>query len=87
VAAVNQPAETTAADFPDQVRFLRAAAAKLLAVTGPDATWGMTDKGPIERITLSDQESRVFGDALLQPPAPNDALLAAWEDYRSFIGL
>ena len=87
VAAANQPMGTTASELLDQVRFLRAAAAKLLAVAGPDATWGMTGEGPIERITLTGEESRVLGDALLEPPEPNEALRAAWEDYKSFIGL
>jgi hypothetical protein len=87
VAAGNQPTGTSANVLLDQVRFLRAAAAKLLAVAGPDATWAMTDEGPIERITLAEEESRVLGDALLQPSEPNEALSAAWEDYKSFVGL
>ena len=87
VAAGSQPTTITANDLLDQVRFLRAAAAKLLAVAGPDATWGMTEEGPVERITLAEEESRVLSDALLQPPEPNEALRAAWEDYKSFVGL
>jgi hypothetical protein len=87
VAVGNQPTGTTANDLLDQVQFLRTAAAKLLAVAGPDATWGMTAEGPIEQITLTAEESRVLGDVLLQPSEPNEALRAAWEDYKSFVGL
>lgn len=78
VAAENESPGTTASVLLDQVRFLRAAAAKLLAVAGPDATWGMSDEGPIERIILTEEESRVLGDALLQPSEPNEALRTAW---------
>ena len=87
VVAGSQPEGTPASDLVGQVRFLRAAAAKLLAVAGPDATWGMTEDGAIEHIILTEEESRVLGDALLQPPEPGEALRAAWEDYTSFIGL
>jgi uncharacterized protein (DUF1778 family) len=87
VAARNEQAGINASSLLEQVRFLRAATAKLLAVAGPDATWGVADEGPIERITLTEEESRVLGDALLHPSEPNEALRAAWEDYKSFIGL
>jgi uncharacterized protein (DUF1778 family) len=37
-----------------------------------------------EIIELSARDSLRLAEALLNPPAPNDALRAAWEDYRTF---
>lgn len=37
-------------------------------------------------ITLSARDSRIFVDALLNPTGPNDALRAAFEDYKEFTG-
>jgi hypothetical protein len=87
VAAGNQPTGTTERDLVEEVQSLRAAATKLLAIAGPDNTWGMTTDGPIERLMLTEDESRVLGEALLHPPEPNEALSAAWEDYKTFVGL
>jgi uncharacterized protein (DUF1778 family) len=39
-----------------------------------------------EILTLSERDSRVFVDALLNPTGPNDALRTAFEDYKEFIG-
>jgi uncharacterized protein (DUF1778 family) len=39
-----------------------------------------------ELITLSARDSRIFVEALLQPPEPNSALQAAYADYKEFIG-
>ena len=37
-------------------------------------------------ITLSARDSRIFVDALLNPTGPNDALRAAFADYKEFTG-
>jgi len=37
-------------------------------------------------ITLSARDSRIFVDALLNPTGPNDALQAAFADYKEFTG-
>lgn len=39
-----------------------------------------------EIITLSARDSCIFVDALLNPSGPNDALRAAFEDYKEFTG-
>ncbi len=37
-----------------------------------------------EVIQLSAEDSRLFAEAILNPPPPNERLLAAFEDYREF---
>lgn len=37
-------------------------------------------------ITLSARDSRIFVDALLKSEGPNDALRAAFADYKEFTG-
>jgi uncharacterized protein (DUF1778 family) len=39
-----------------------------------------------EIMTLSARDSRIFVEALLNPPEPNDALRAAFMDYKEFTG-
>ena len=39
-----------------------------------------------ELIELTARDSRVLAEALLNPPEPNAALRAAFEDYRQFTG-
>ncbi len=48
--------------------------------------WVVEQWNEHERITLSARDSRIFADALLNPAGPNDALRAAFEDYKEFTG-
>ncbi len=43
-------------------------------------------RGAIDDLTLSARDSRIFVDALLNPTGPNDALQAAFADYKEFTG-
>lgn len=63
---------------------LRAAAARIVAVAGLDSSW---TQGDTERIVLTERESLELAQELLDPPAPNDALRQAFQDYKAVIGL
>jgi len=48
--------------------------------------WVVEQWNEHERITLSARDSRIVVDSLLNPAGPNDALRAAFADYREFTG-
>lgn len=39
-----------------------------------------------DMMVLSERDSRILAEALLNPRGPNEALRAAFEDYETFVG-
>jgi hypothetical protein len=66
------------------VRILRSAVIRLLAVAGPDASWGDREQ---EALSLTSEESELVASLLLDPPKPNQRLRAAARRYREMVGL